>query len=153
MSRQGCLAWCVAVLTLLALLLCACKSVDEPDPVPDDTPQTPTENIAEAQARLGRYNELLRELRLDTPAALVAARKEAISFSLDEIGSAFFNSTQSLTVTVPSDSAATIRYTTDGSEPSAEHGEVYRSPITLTATSLPTAYHFSACAVYEDGST
>ena len=153
MSRQGCLAWCVAVLTLLALLLCACKSVDEPDPVPDDTPQTPTENIAEAQARLGRYNELLRELRLDTPAALVAARKEALSFSLDEIGSAFFNSTQSLTVTVPSDSAATIRYTTDGSEPSAEHGEVYRSPITLTATSLPTAYHFSACAVYEDGST
>lgn len=150
MNRSGCMPWCVALLLLLPLLLCACTVSDAPATTPDAPPD---EEIVQIEARLENYNKLMKELRLDTPAPLSATRMGTLSFSLDEYGSAFFNSDEVLIITEPSDSAATIRYTTDGSEPSAEHGEVYRSPITLTAGEMPVAYHFAACAVYEDGST
>lgn len=148
------------MLLLTLLLLCACESTSpptEPDaPIEPDVPSAPSQDEEPPAPPVtvipADYDELMEALRLDEGEPLVPARKEALSFSLDAYGSAFFNTNRPLEISCTQGDLREIRYTCDGSKPSATHGEVYTGAITLWAGSIPNAYHFAACAVYEDGS-
>lgn len=147
---------CCLVLALL-LLSCTAPAV-EPTPPTDNVPteppvdQSPAQGGTLARGEVGDYDDLMALLRKDEGEPLVPARAEAITFSLDAIDSAFFNSTRTLELGVKDGRTATIRYTSDGSTPTATHGTVYDGPLVLYAGTMPKAYHYAAVAVYEDGS-
>ena len=150
----------VAVLLSLLfslLLFCACERTPEPPVTEPDSPtepSTPTEpDEPPVEVLHASYERLMDALRLEEGEPLVPPREEALTFSLDAVASAFFNTDRILEIGCASGDLREIRYTSDGSKPSATHGEVYRGPITLRAGSLPNVYHFAACAVYADGST
>ena len=147
-----------AVLLLLFLslsLLCACAQTPpatEPDePTTPDVPILPDEPPVEVIS--ASYERLMDALRLTEGEPLVPLREEALTFSLDAVASAFFNTDRILEIGCAASNLREIRYTSDGSTPTATHGELVCGPITLYAGTLPKVYHFAACAVYADGST
>lgn len=73
---------------------------------------------------------------------------EPIVFSLDAEGSVFFSETVTLTMTCPD--GGDVYYTTDGTIPTVDHGELYTKPITLKAGKETKAYHFMCVELTPD---
>lgn len=89
------------------------------------------------------------------PSPIEDATPDPIVFSLDEEPSAFFDHEVTLTMkTADGRKDCDIYYTTDGSAPSEDNGTWARGEITLPVKGkYPTAYHFAAIILYDDGTT
>ena len=78
----------------------------------------------------------------------VPKKAEPIVFSLDKEGSVFFPETVTLTMACPD--GGDVYYTTDGSIPTVDNGELYTAPITLKAGKETKAYHFMCVELTPD---
>ncbi|MBO5337405.1 MAG: CotH kinase family protein [Lachnospiraceae bacterium] len=86
-----------------------------------------------------------RQLQM-TPTVAEQAAAEEIEISLD---SGFYTQNQSVKVTVPA--GATVYYTDNFEEPTAETGKVYKEPIALLPTETEMIYGYRFKAYYADG--
>ena len=77
------------------------------------------------------------------------AQKVALSYDVffSPEGGTLFSDSVTVTLT-PGKAGLAIRYTTDGSDPTATHGSLYTSPLTLTKTTT-----IRAATVMDDGTT
>ncbi len=113
------------------------------------------ESPISTDAFLGGYEDVLAELNgtAVVPEPTTLPDPDPITFSLDEEPSAFF--TDDVTLAMHETAGrrdCDIFYTTDGTTPSPNNGEIYLRPITLRDQGeYPTAYHFAAMAYYDDG--
>ena len=86
-----------------------------------------------------------------TYAAVAQFRAQKVALSYDVFfspeGGALFSDSVTVTLT-PGKAGLAIRYTTDGSDPTATHGSLYTSPLTLTKTTT-----IRAATVMDDGTT
>ena len=86
-----------------------------------------------------------------TYAAVAQFRAQKVALSYDVFfspeGGALFSDSVTVTLT-PGKAGLEIRYTTDGSDPTATHGSLYTSPLTLTKTTT-----IRAATVMDDGTT
>ena len=86
-----------------------------------------------------------------TYAAVAQFRAQKVALSYDVFfspeGGTLFSDSVTVTLT-PGKAGLEIRYTTDGSDPTATHGSLYTSPLTLTKTTT-----IRAATVMDDGTT
>ena len=86
-----------------------------------------------------------------TYAAVAQFRAQKVALSYDVFfspeGGTLFSDSVTVTLT-PGKAGLAIRYTTDGSDPTATHGSLYTSPLTLTKTTT-----IRAATVMDDGTT
>ena len=86
-----------------------------------------------------------------TYAAVTQFRAQKVALSYDVFfspeGGTLFSDSVTVTLT-PGKAGLAIRYTTDGSDPTATHGSLYTSPLTLTKTTT-----IRAATVMDDGTT
>ena len=86
-----------------------------------------------------------------TYAAVAQFRAQKVALSYDVFfspeGGALFSDSVTVTLT-PGKAGLAIHYTTDGSDPTATHGSLYTSPLTLTKTTT-----IRAATVMDDGTT
>ena len=86
-----------------------------------------------------------------TYAAVTQFRAQKVALSYDVFfspeGGTLFSDSVTVTLT-PGKAGLSIRYTTDGSDPTATHGSLYTSPLTLTKTTT-----IRAATVMDDGTT
>lgn len=86
-----------------------------------------------------------------TYAAVAQFRAQKVALSYDVFfspeGGTLFSDSVTVTLT-PGKAGLEIRYTTDGSDPTATHGSLYTSPLTLTKTTT-----IRAVTVMDDGTT
>ena len=86
-----------------------------------------------------------------TYAAVAQFRAQKVALPYDVFfspeGGALFSDSVTVTLT-PGKAGLEIRYTTDGSDPTATHGSLYTSPLTLTKTTT-----IRAATVMDDGTT
>ncbi len=99
------------------------------------------------EAFMAGYDAIAEELSGENTGTHVTLEPEPIVFSLDSGSSVFFDHT--VTLTMKSRSGGDIYYTTDGSTPTIDNGELYLAPIELKASAETKAYHFACIALDE----
>ncbi len=112
------------------------------EPVDELSPEFPTQR---SEASYGRLNDAWKYLSTPTPGKANAGTghdgfTKVPDFSL---ATGFYDGAQSITITVETP-GATIRYTTDGSEPTLDNGTTYSSALTLTKTTSVRVRGFGA---------
>ena len=94
---------------------------------------------------IGRSTDAAADFKLFTSPTPNSANTGAINFytptPVFSLSSGFYTGTQTLSITCP-DATATIRYTTDGSDPTSS-STLYSSPISITSTTVVRAAAFS----------